>query len=331
MTLAVASPTVLTPAPPAAVPAQPAVAPPAPASDYFIRRADTERLKRVAQAFHDSSEANGRGVPTDITGKDGRPLLSWRVRLLPHLDQEFLYSQFKLDEAWDSDHNKKLLKAIPKVYRGPRAAAEGATHIQGFAGNGATFDPTKTVKLPDDFPDGASNTITAVEAGAAVPWTKPEDLPFDPTGPLPDLDGPYADQFAACRGDGRVSWVRRPIDEECMRRAILLADGQPTQEPSVIPGPARRPTEREEKEAERLRKSLDEQREWVRKAAEERHRLSVELMTLGGLPDPAPLPPGATVEQVHQALVRLSEQADVESREVERLAAELEERKKGKK
>jgi hypothetical protein len=54
-----------------------------------------------------------------MTDKKGKALLSWRVALLPYLDQNNLFNQFHLDEPWDSAHNKKLLSKMPKVFAPP--------------------------------------------------------------------------------------------------------------------------------------------------------------------------------------------------------------------
>ena len=40
-----------------------------------------------------------------------------------------------------------------------------------------------------DITDGTSNTLMIVEAKRNIPWTKPEDLSFDPDKPVPELGG----------------------------------------------------------------------------------------------------------------------------------------------
>ena len=60
----------------------------------------------------------------EVRGKQSRPLLSWRVHILPYLGQDALYKQFKLDEPWDSANNIRLLSQMPAVYASP-APEEG--------------------------------------------------------------------------------------------------------------------------------------------------------------------------------------------------------------
>src|SRR4051794_13631526 len=71
-------------------------------------RASAKNLEQIALAFHNFQDAHGE-LPTNLLSVDNTPLLSWRVRILPLLDQEELYKQFKIDEPWDSEHNKKLI------------------------------------------------------------------------------------------------------------------------------------------------------------------------------------------------------------------------------
>src|SRR5947207_661102 len=77
--------------------------------------ASAANLKCITIAFHSAHDANGV-LPGDIIGKDGKPLLSWRVAILPYLAEKKLYDEFKLDEPWDSKHNIKLLEKMPKPY-----------------------------------------------------------------------------------------------------------------------------------------------------------------------------------------------------------------------
>lgn len=147
-------------------------------------RRSTKNLKLVMIAFLDHYEEHDR-FPTNIRDKTGKPLLSWRVRLLPYLNQAELYRAFKLDEPWDSEHNSKLLARMPDIYR-VGFEPPGATHTyyQMMAGSGLPTDPEgdgrqlggkRTPPDPGDF-----NGITLYEAGPPVPWTKPADIPCTP-------------------------------------------------------------------------------------------------------------------------------------------------------
>src|SRR5207237_174394 len=140
-----------------------------------------------------------------IYDKDGKALLSWRVAILPYIEQDNLYKQFKLDEPWDSDHNKKLLDTMPAVYAAPgaRDTDKDRTYHQAIVGQGAAWEPRQQLSIVS-FTDGTSNTILAVEAASSVPWTKPEDLPFVPDQALPKFGGLFDGNFHALLADGAV-------------------------------------------------------------------------------------------------------------------------------
>ena len=81
--------------------------------------------------------------------------------------------------------------------------------------------------MPRDLPDGTSNTILVIEAGAPVSWTKPDDLVYDPYGPLPDLRSLFKDGFRVALGDGPTHWVKRETSEATLRAAISRNGGEP--------------------------------------------------------------------------------------------------------
>jgi hypothetical protein len=178
--------------------------------------------------LHNYHDANGRLPPAVVYGKDRKPLYSWRVLLLPYIEQEALYQQFKLDEPWDSPHNIGLLSQMPQVY-GPFKVGgrtePGHTYYQVFVGPGTAFEEGKVVHLPEDFPDGTSNTILVVEAGRAVPWTKPEDLPYSPDGPLPPLGGISKGGFRVSLGDASAREVSKNTSHATIRAAITRNAG----------------------------------------------------------------------------------------------------------
>src|SRR5262249_40333472 len=121
--------------------------------------------------------------------------LSWRVHILPFVEEDLLYHQFRLDEPWDSPNNIRLLDRVPRVYVLPNVPlVAGMTHYRGFSSPGAVFDrrlvvnqsrPPKEVLNLSGFKDSTSNTILVVEAGDPVEWTKPDDLDASPGRPFP--------------------------------------------------------------------------------------------------------------------------------------------------
>jgi hypothetical protein len=190
------------------------------------QNASKENLSQIGIALHNFSDAEKR-LPADITDNKGKALLSWRVALLPHLGQGKLYREFKLDERWDSPHNKKLLAKMPDVYRSPRVKLKGKGHTvyQVFTGPNAVFGRAAPLTLAT-ITDGTSNTIMAVESSNAVPWTKPADLAFDRKKRLPDFGKAYGKKPLAVMMDGSPRLLDlNKIKVETLRNAIDPVDG----------------------------------------------------------------------------------------------------------
>src|SRR5262245_24320060 len=96
-----------------------------------------QNLMRIGRAAHDHHDAMGYLPNNSYEWRNNqvRPLLSWRVHLLPYLGEKGLYSEFKLDEPWDSANNIRLLNRMPAVYatpEGTKKAGEGKTNYRGF-------------------------------------------------------------------------------------------------------------------------------------------------------------------------------------------------------
>src|SRR5262249_40256468 len=106
-----------------------------------VRAQSANNLKQIGLALHNYHDTMGNFPPAAIVDEQGNRLLSWRVAILPYIEQVELYKQFKLDEPWDSDHNKKLIAKMPKTYALPNKMSKpGETHYRVFVGNGALFD-----------------------------------------------------------------------------------------------------------------------------------------------------------------------------------------------
>jgi hypothetical protein len=199
--------------------------------------ANLHNLSLAAQNFANNYKDRMLFGPA-IYSKDGKPLLSWRVILLPYIEQQELYDQFKFDEPWDSPHNKKLLEKMPAVYAplSGKSSKPYTTYLRVFTGPQTPFDPQKAKRglpglggasIPDSFPNDPSNTILIVEAAEAVPWTKPDELVYDPKKPLPKLGGQFPGHIAVITASGRVRLIRNMVSEKTLRTVINPADENP--------------------------------------------------------------------------------------------------------
>ena len=187
------------------------------------RMTSSNNLKQIALTLHNYHDIYTT-LPADITSDDGTPLLSWRVAILPLIEQVELYKQFKLDEPWDSPHNLPLMKQMPAIYVHPGIPTEdGQTVYQRPSGEGLP-DASEDRKFRD-FIDGLSNTILVLETPGdrAVQWTRPDDIKLPADNPLQPLTENRKNGFHAVFGDGAVKFLSNTVDPELFKRLLTYA------------------------------------------------------------------------------------------------------------
>ena len=135
-----------------------------------------ENLKQIGLALHNYVADNGRFPLPAITDGQGRPLLSWRVAILPYLDQQAgLYRRFHLDEPWDGPNNMALLYQMPEVYMCPEVPVRQKTVYQALIGPGTLFPGDRALRIYD-VTAGTSRTTAVVEGPTSVNWSAPEEI-----------------------------------------------------------------------------------------------------------------------------------------------------------
>jgi hypothetical protein len=211
------------------------------------RAQSQNNLKQLALAMHNYQDTFQQLPPAVVYDKDGKPLYSWRVLILPFIEQDNIYRQWHFDEPWDGPNNKQLSAMLIKTFMKPGTTTPGDTYYQVFDGPTAAFDSDprnglvpfmalgppgmglqqskKVSRIPASFPDGTSNTILIAEAGDPVPWAKPGDLHYDPNGPLPKLGGMFGGDFNVAMADASTLFVKPKTMSERTLRAAITASG----------------------------------------------------------------------------------------------------------
>jgi prepilin-type processing-associated H-X9-DG protein len=183
-------------------------------------------MKQLALALLNFASAKAMLPPHAIYSQEGQPLLSWRVAILPFIEQQALYNQFKLDEPWDSEHNRSLIAQMPDVFKSPNAPLEpGKTNYLALVGEPCVMNGTQQGMKLRQISDGTSNTVSIVEANAdqAVEWTKPDDLEFDPNNPLNGVGSVVPGGFNAAFVDGSVKGLQNVPPETV--KALFTRNG----------------------------------------------------------------------------------------------------------
>jgi uncharacterized protein DUF1559 len=184
------------------------------------------KQQMLALLNHESAK---KAFPAHAIYKDGKPLLSWRVQILPYIEQQALYEQFHLDEPWDSEHNRALIQHMPQVYANPNMPLQaGKTNYLAVVGKDCVFDGTDKGMQLRNITDGTSKTIALVEAdpAKAVEWTKPDDWQFDPNNPSAGLGHIRAGGWLSAFADGSVQFISSTIDQNMLKAFFTRAGGE---------------------------------------------------------------------------------------------------------
>ncbi len=193
------------------------------------RGTNADNFKRILLAVHNYHDAYKVFPPrNEVRDKQGSSGLSWRVHLLPFVDEQKLYVAFHLDEPWDSPHNRTLIERMPNVYQSDWFGRKpGYTTFLAPVGEDTVFGGPKATRIQDIL-DGTSNTVVLVEAKPelAVPWTAPQDYNFDPNVPGRGLDVGTDGRFLAGFADGSVQRLRGNIEPELLLRLFRKNDGR---------------------------------------------------------------------------------------------------------
>lgn len=191
------------------------------------RVASANNLKRLMLALHGYALAHGRFPPAVVVNSESGATRSWRVEMLPYLNERRLYNQYRQDESWDSEANQQVLKRMPSVFALPGNEGTSETPYQAVVTAGGGLTPGAEGQGPAfaEFTDGLHNTLVLVETLPTVPWTKPVDvsdvMAARDVSVRPDENG-----FLVARGDGSVIFIANNIAETVWRALNTRAGGE---------------------------------------------------------------------------------------------------------
>jgi len=189
-----------------------------------LRQESMNKLKHIAIAMQNYHAVNKHFPPAIGIGPDGKTQHSWRVAILPYLDEE-LAKRYRLNEPWDSEHNKQVIADGAKYFNVPSEEPADDCGYFVLIGPSSVFYPADKGTGIRMIPDGTSKTIGVVEAKRAIPWTKPEDIEFSADKPLPKLGGFFEGGFNAMGMDAAAHFLPADIDEAVLR-ALITKDGR---------------------------------------------------------------------------------------------------------
>lgn len=206
------------------------------ARDFAIDLSAQGPLNQLTLALHNYHDTFGSFPPAYIADEQGKPMHSWRVLLLPYIEEQALYASYDFNEPWNGPNNSKLAARIPRVYHhyGDSHDTSNTSYVV-IVGKGTAFPGAKTTKLTD-FKDGAENTILLAEISRSdICWLEPRDLDADtmslevndksrPSISSSRRQGPYVTFADSIRG----YHPKRTITPDDLRALFTIAGGEET-------------------------------------------------------------------------------------------------------
>ena len=189
------------------------------------RTESMNNLRQTVLALHNYESTFGK-FPASVLVHESGKKYSWRIAILPFIEQKELYDQYDFTQDWNSPHNRQVTSRMPDVFRSD-SDDENSTTTSWYllSGVDGIVDGENSRKF-GEIHDGLSNTILAVEAKRNVHWAKPEDIQVSPDRGLPKLGGYYKGGFNAAMGDGSVRFISDKIDPDVLWSLYTASGGE---------------------------------------------------------------------------------------------------------
>jgi prepilin-type processing-associated H-X9-DG protein len=194
----------------------------------------TNNLRQIGLAMGSYHDMYGTFPPAYLADADGKPMHSWRVLILPFMEQKPLYDRYNFDEPWDGPNNRQLADLIPLPYQCPTDLATPAgtgTNYTVITGQGTMFEG-ETASRMSSITDGTSNTIMVVETTAGINWMEPRDLDLNAmslnvNASPAEISSHHPGGAQAVFADGHVSFLSQSLSAQILRALITRAGDEP--------------------------------------------------------------------------------------------------------
>jgi hypothetical protein len=192
-------------------------------------------LNRLSLALHNYHDVYGCLPPAYVVDEDGKPIHSWRALVLPYVDYDGRYKEYRFDEPWDGPKNIKLIDRMPEIFHCPsEPESTRFTNYVAVVGPKTAFPGAGCVEF-DAFEDGVNQTILLAEiANSDVAWSEPRDLDVETMSFL--VNDKRRASISSNRKRGpyvvfshsiHAYWLRESLSAEAVRSLTTINGGEP--------------------------------------------------------------------------------------------------------
>ena len=199
------------------------------ARNNAMRSRSKLNLSMIGLALHNYHDVHGQLPPAYTVGRDGKKLHSWRVLILPYVEQAPLYDHIRLNEPWDSPHNRRLGEQMPDIYRSTNSSDSTSTSYLAISGKRSAFSGGKSNKFRD-MTDGTEKTLMVVEAfGKQIHWMQPDDVSPEEFLKMVENAGEsdtlYPSGWLGLFADGSIRIHKAGMDRKTLNGMLIRNDG----------------------------------------------------------------------------------------------------------
>jgi prepilin-type processing-associated H-X9-DG protein len=192
-------------------------------------------LRKITAALEQYRKANNRYPPAYIADRQGKPMHSWRVLILPYLDRSDLYELYRLNEPWDGPNNRKLHDKVIKAFCCPTEYGKSGTTNTSYVavvGKQTIWGGNKVV-FKDNVPDSPAHTLLIVQvANSGIHWMEPRDLQMDQMDmsingkPGRSISSVHKRGANVAFADGRIEYLFDKLPSEVLRALLTWNGGE---------------------------------------------------------------------------------------------------------
>ena len=196
----------------------------------------SNHLKQIGLALQNYHDTYGCFPPAHIADSSGKPMHSWRVLILPFMEQKALYDKYRFDEPWDGPSNSKLHKEVVHTYSCPsrtRRASQFETSYVVVVGRGTMWPGANAFMRYNDIADSPFDTVMVVESiDSGIHWIEPRDLelatmPLTVNGPTgPSMSSDHPNVVLALFADGHTQAVSKNTPVNIVRGLLTAGGGE---------------------------------------------------------------------------------------------------------